>query len=328
MVQRRALSLAQRSAKNERDRQRGESITGLSIGLRVNFAIDHLKNIARAYYGLKAWSDRGNYQKDLESIEQRMSELKIELCSLQERYAKKLDEWNSEETEEAERKHCISQWQFKIQAMLKETMDHGSVSSPHDMQYTDKFVQDFIEKLDDKEKSRVDFPDFKGLTEELEKSGRFNLPPSLVPIDEILKKAYGDITAESNQSTPVIRVSYILFCSVIKEMNESQLEQVDLDKLILWRNAINSGLSIGFKGKFAIEHLKKIAHAYFGSKGQHNQELKSMEERMSKLKTELYALEKKHNCIAEEQSSEVRRECIVDQQYFRGKPLSAGLFFC
>ncbi|XP_022736613.1 uncharacterized protein LOC111289650 [Durio zibethinus] len=116
------------------------------------------------------------------------------------------------ETEEAERGNCISQWQFKIQAML-ESFNHGSESSHTDKQYSDEFVQDFVEKLDDNEKSRVHFPDFKGLTEELEKSGRLNLPPSLVPVHETLKKAYRDITAESNQSIPVIRFLHsVLLC--------------------------------------------------------------------------------------------------------------------
>ncbi|WRX16856.1 hypothetical protein QQP08_009343 [Theobroma cacao] len=202
-----------------------------------------------------------------------------------------------------------------------ELMDLGIQSSRSDIQYADEFRQDFIAKLDDKEKSRVDFLDFKGLPEELEKCGRFRLPPSLVPIDESLNKAYGDITAESNQSKPVIRESYILFCFVIKEMNELQLEQVNLDKIILWRNAINSGLSIGFKGNFAIEHLKKIARAYFGYR-----ELKSLEERISELKAKLYDLEKKRNSIIERQSSEMHQECLRDQEYFQGKPLSTGLF--
>ena len=193
--------------------------------------------------------------------------------------------------------------------MHNKSFDHGSESS-HTVMYTAELVQDFIEKLDVKEKSKVDFPDFEGLEEELEKSGSRSLPHSLVPIDMILKKHYGDITAESNQSTPLIRASYILFCSVIKEMDQLQLEQLDLDKMILWRDAINSGLSIGFKASFAIEHLKKIAHAYFGSK-----ELESMKERMSKLKTDLH--------IAEMQSSEM---CSNGPHDFQGKPVSTGLW--
>ncbi|OMP02910.1 hypothetical protein COLO4_10755 [Corchorus olitorius] len=248
------------------------------------------------------------------------------------------------ESDGAVRRPSLTPWQFKegepsraieeIQEILlsltgkKEPNKEPRHESSHtQMQYTDEFIKEFIEKLGEKEKSRVDFPDFKGLTEELEKSGRLTLPPSLVPIHETLEKSYGDITAESNQSIPLIRDSYILFCSVIKEMNQLQLEHVDLNKLIIWRDAINSGLSIGFKGDFAIDRLKKIARAYFGYKAQTDQELKSLEDRISELKAELNVLEKKHNRIVEEKrNSEMRRQCQRDQEYFQGKPLSTGLF--
>lgn len=144
---------------------------------------------------------------------------------------------------------------FQVQDMVDKSFDP--------VMYTEEYAQNFMEKLDANEKSAVDFKDFHGLEDELERSGRLDLPHSLVPVDELLKKYYGDITVESNQIPPVIRTSYILFCSVIKEMGQLQLEQLDLSKMILWRDAINSGLSIGFKASFAIQHLKGIARAYF-----------------------------------------------------------------
>ncbi|EOY25104.1 Fiber protein Fb17 [Theobroma cacao] len=331
MVQSRALSPAQRSAKNERDRQRRR-------GLKLEF--ERLQNVAAKYQEMAPLLDELRVEvTTVRNVISQLAEESRRLNDVEPHLTRKIHQLDNivrqNQTEQIERRQLLSQWQFKTQAMVlptigkeasNEPIDLGVESSRSDIWYTDEFLQDFIEKLDDKEKSRVDFLDFKGLPEELEKCGRFSLPPSLVPIHEILDKAYGDITAESNQSNPVIRDSYILFCSVIKEMNEVQLEQVDLDKMILWRDAINSGLSIGFRGNFAIEHLKKIARAYFGSKAWNDQELKSLEERMSELKAELYGLEQQHYSIIERQSSEMCRECLQDQQYFQGKPLSTGLF--
>ncbi|OMO79800.1 hypothetical protein CCACVL1_13397 [Corchorus capsularis] len=301
MVQRRALNPAQRNAKNRRDRQRR---------LEHNLEFERLRMV----------------EANFKALAPLLVGLQDQLMS---------------ETDGAVRRLSLTPWQFKegepSRAIVEETQEillslTGKKEPPHESshtqkQYSDEFIEEFIEKLGEKEKSRVDFPDFKGLTEELEKSGRLTLPPSLVPIHETLEKSYGDITAESNQSIPLIRDSYILFCSVIKEMNQLQLEHVDLNKLMIWRDAINSGLSIGFKGDFAIDQLKKIARAYFGFKAQTDKELKNLEDRISELKAELNVLEKKHNRIVEEKrNSEMRRLCQRDQEYFQGKPLSTGLF--
>ncbi|XP_021297493.1 uncharacterized protein LOC110426572 isoform X1 [Herrania umbratica] len=329
MVQSRSLSPAQRSAKNERDRRRRRE---------RNLEFERLQNVAAKYQEMAPLL--GALRVEVTTVRNIISQLAEDsrrLNDVEPDLTRKIHQLDNivrqNQTEQVERRQRLSQWQMQEMVLPtigkeanNEPIDLGVESSRSDIQYTDEVLQDFIEKLDDKEKSRVDFLDFKGLPEELEKCGRFSLPPSLAPIHEILFKAYGDITAESNQSSPVIRDSYILFCSVIKEMNEVQLEQVDLDKMILWRDAINSGLSIGFKGNFAIEHLKKIARAYFGAKARNDQELKSLEERMSELKAELYALEKMHDSIIESKSSEMCRECLRDEEYFQGKPLSAGLF--
>ncbi|XP_021297495.1 uncharacterized protein LOC110426572 isoform X2 [Herrania umbratica] len=314
MVQSRSLSPAQRSAKNERDRRRRRE---------RNLEFERLQNVAAKYQEMAPLL--GALRVEVTTVRNIISQLAED--------SRRLNDVEPDLTRKIHQLDNIVRQNMQEMVLPtigkeanNEPIDLGVESSRSDIQYTDEVLQDFIEKLDDKEKSRVDFLDFKGLPEELEKCGRFSLPPSLAPIHEILFKAYGDITAESNQSSPVIRDSYILFCSVIKEMNEVQLEQVDLDKMILWRDAINSGLSIGFKGNFAIEHLKKIARAYFGAKARNDQELKSLEERMSELKAELYALEKMHDSIIESKSSEMCRECLRDEEYFQGKPLSAGLF--
>ncbi|XP_021297498.1 uncharacterized protein LOC110426581 [Herrania umbratica] len=191
--------------------------------------------------------------------------------------------------------------------------------------YTDELVHDFAKKLDAKYKSQVDFSDFSALMEGVVKSGTVTLPPSLALIDKKIEKKYGEIAAKNKQSSCTAMPGRILLCAAIKEMDELQLESIDQNKMLLWGDAINSALNINFKVDFAIEHLKKIGHAYFGFKARNDQELRSLEEKIPTLQTELSDLEEKLAKKAEEQNSEVRKECLRDAEYFQGKSLSAGL---
>ncbi|WRX17113.1 hypothetical protein QQP08_009600 [Theobroma cacao] len=201
----------------------------------------------------------------------------------------------------------------------------GPRSSQGGRMYTDELVQDFSRKLDAKDKSQVDFSDFSGLMEEVVKSGTVTLPPSLALTDKKIEKKYGEIAAESKQSSCTAMPSRILLCAAIKEMDELQLESIDEKKMLLWRDAINSALNINFKVDFAIEHLKKIGHAYFGLKARNDQELRSIEEKISTLQIELSDWEEKRAKKVEEQNSEVRKDCPRYAEYFQGKSLSAGL---
>lgn len=203
-------------------------------------------------------------------------------------------------------------------------------SSQSTTQHADEPVEDFIKKLDVKEKSNVGFSDFDGLVEEMASSGIINsLPPSLAPIDTKMKAIFGEIDADTTQSSCTAMPSRILFCAAIKEMNNLQLEQIDKTKILLWRNAINCALNINFRVEFAIRHLKKIARAYYGLKAQREQvndpELMSIVEKISRLVNEQRALELKHAQKVEGQTSEMRKQCVHDAEYFVGKSLSAGL---
>lgn len=197
--------------------------------------------------------------------------------------------------------------------------------------YADEHVEDFIVKLDAKYKNRVDFSDFKGLMEELKTTGIEHLPPSLSPIHERIKRAYGDITADSRLSSCIVRTCYMLLCSVIKEMDELKLDQIDEGKMLFWRDAVNSCLSNEIRCDFAIDHLKNIARAYYGLKawnerGNDEKEVESIEQRMSELRMELCLLEEKRGKKLGEVNSNVRKQCILVAEQFLGKPLSTYLF--
>ncbi|KAK6263310.1 hypothetical protein QUC31_009126 [Theobroma cacao] len=231
--------------------------------------------------------------------------------------------------------HCKSIEEFESWLLASPTHSEDAANNAHITQgprssqgvrmYTDELVHDFTRKLDGKDKSQVDFSDFSGLMEEVVKSGTVTLPLSLALIDKKIEKKYGEIAAESKQSSCTAMPSRILLCAAIKEMDELQLESIDEKKMLLWRDAINSALNINFKVNFAIEHLKKIGRAYFGLKARNDQELRSIEEKISTLQIELSDWEEKRAKKVEEQNSEVRKECLRDAEYFQGKSLSAGL---
>ncbi|XVF51262.1 hypothetical protein PTKIN_Ptkin04bG0170600 [Pterospermum kingtungense] len=212
-----------------------------------------------------------------------------------------------------------------------EPVTEAQGSTAVNMAYADELVADFMVKLDAKYKNRVDFSDFKGLIEELKTTGIEHLPPSLAPIHERIQRVYGDITADSRLSACIVRTCYILLCSVIKEMDELKLDQIDQKKMLFWRDAVNSCLSNEIHCNFAIDHLKNIARAYYGLKAWNNRgndekELESIQQRISELNIELESLEEKHAKKLEEQNSEVRKLCIHVAQQFLGKPLSTFLF--
>ncbi|KAK6263315.1 hypothetical protein QUC31_009131 [Theobroma cacao] len=77
------------------------------------------------------------------------------------------------------------------------------------------------------DKSQDDFSDFRGLMEEVVKSGTVTLPPSLALIDKKIEKKYGEIAGESKQSSFTAMPSRVLLCAEIKEKDELQLESID-----------------------------------------------------------------------------------------------------
>ncbi|XVF51263.1 hypothetical protein PTKIN_Ptkin04bG0170800 [Pterospermum kingtungense] len=212
------------------------------------------------------------------------------------------------------------------QVAHSEPVTEAQGSTARSMTYPDEHVENFIEKLDAKEKNQVDFPNFKGLKEELETRGIEHVPTSLAPIHDRIEKAYGDITADSKLSACMVRGGYILLCSVIKEMDDLKLDQIDENKMLFWRDAINNGLMIGIKCDFAIDHLKNIAFAYYGRGSDQEEQLECIQQRMPELNIQLCASEWTHARKLEEHNSEVRKQCLHAARKFSGKPLSTDLF--
>ncbi|KAK8368670.1 hypothetical protein V6Z12_A01G057800 [Gossypium hirsutum] len=157
----------------------------------------------------------------------------------------------------------------------------------------------FLTDLHAEVPSNVDPLDFRGLEGEQKRFGRFSFPSSLIPTVERIKNAHGDISATCLISPSVSGTSYVLFCA--------------------WRDVIKDALGLGFNVAFAMEHLKKVACAFFGQSG--CKLLNDIDSKISTLEDEVNYWKKKRAEIYKESKMSID---AVDN--FIGVPISTGLF--
>ncbi|OMO59985.1 hypothetical protein CCACVL1_24487 [Corchorus capsularis] len=177
----------------------------------------------------------------------------------------------------------------------------------------------FLMKLDEEVVSNVDSSDFTGLGGERRKVGRYSFPLSLIPTVERIRHVYGDISAPCLISPSASGEIYVLFCAMIKEMDDLRLEEITENKMLKWRDVIKDALRLKFNVQFAMEHLKKIACAYFGSPGRIV--LQDIDAKISKLEAEVNDWKKERAKIYEESKLSVDAA-----EKFTGVPVSQGLF--
>lgn len=170
---------------------------------------------------------------------------------------------------------------------------------------------EFMKKIDEDVASSIGIADFI-IDGEHTKIGKYSFPLSLVPTVEKIIDIYGDVSAMSLMNSYVTGKIYLFFCATIKEMEDLQLSEVTEEKMLKWRDAIKDALRINFKVDFAMEHLKRIARAYFGRIG--SQVIQSIDEKLNALYKE------------RAETYDNFKDCMADAEEFNGKPLSSGLF--
>ncbi|XP_022717221.1 uncharacterized protein LOC111275884 isoform X6 [Durio zibethinus] len=198
---------------------------------------------------------------------------------------------------------------------IHESASENAESSLSCMHHADMAMKKFLMKLDEEVLSNVDFSDFTGLDGEQTTVGRYSFPLSLIPTVERINDVCGDVSAKSLINPSAATTIYILFCATIKEMDDLQLEQVTEKKMLRWRDAIKDALRINFNVRFAMEHLKKVACAYFGLIGCIL--LQSIDARISQLEAEVNDWKTKRADICEGS-----KLCIAAAEEFIGVPVS------
>ncbi|KAL1184630.1 hypothetical protein V6Z11_A01G058400 [Gossypium hirsutum] len=138
----------------------------------------------------------------------------------------------------------------------------------------------FLTDLHAEVPSNVDPLDFRGLEGEQKRFGRFSFP---------------------------------------SDMEHLRLDQVTEDIMVKWRDVIKDALGLGFNVAFAMEHLKKVACAFFGQSG--CKLLNDIDSKISTLEDEVNYWKKKRAEIYKESKMSID---AVDN--FIGVPISTGLF--
>ncbi|KAB2070670.1 hypothetical protein ES319_A08G170700v1 [Gossypium barbadense] len=155
--------------------------------------------------------------------------------------------------------------------------------------FDDEQVKIFLEGFDGNTKRRVQYSDFNGLQEELDKF-------------------------VSKLSSCAALPTLVMFYTTIKEMDEViNVKEVIQSKLRVWRDAICDARQINMEVEFAKQHLIKIAYAYFASKTVDQKiydEKKRLEEELWRISTKI----------------ELHEKCQSEAIFFNDKPLNTGLF--
>lgn len=202
---------------------------------------------------------------------------------------------------------------------IHDSAPEQSVCSLTGMSHADMAMTEFLMKLDEEVLSNADLSDFTGLEGERTTVGRYSFPLSLIPTVGRINDACGDVSVSSLINPRVAGEIHVLFCATIKEMEDLQLEQVTQKTMFKWRDTIKDALRINFNVRFAMEHLKKIACAYFGQTG--CLLLQTIDATISQLEAQVNDWKAKRAEIYEGSKS-----CIVAAREFNGVPVSTGLF--
>ncbi|KAA3469184.1 Late embryogenesis abundant protein, LEA-14 [Gossypium australe] len=188
-----------------------------------------------------------------------------------------------------------------------------SICDENGEKFDDKQVTKFLQECDGNIKRKVQYSDFNGLQEELNKVEHDCFPSSLDPIIQKIKDTHGDITENSKLSNCAAHPTLVMFYTTIREMNEvKEVKDFNISKLKVWRDAICDALQINMKVEFAKQHLTKIAYAYFASKTIDQEiydEKKRLEEKLGRISTKI----------------ELHKKCQYEAIFFNDKPLNTGL---
>ncbi|XVF19833.1 hypothetical protein REPUB_Repub11eG0144700 [Reevesia pubescens] len=152
-----------------------------------------------------------------------------------------------------------------------------------DITYSDARVTEFITKLDENVMGGKCLSGFNDLHAECQIVGEHTFPQSLVYVNDNFNDL-SDVIGNCGLSTNFFENSFDSFSAAINEMGNLSLEQVDEEIILKWRDQIKDAMLIDYRLKFAMDHLKKIAYAYFGLKARSDQSI--VEKRLADLMAE------------------------------------------
>ncbi|KAG2692229.1 hypothetical protein I3760_08G042500 [Carya illinoinensis] len=197
--------------------------------------------------------------------------------------------------------------------------------------FLDEAYIDFEQKIALGPKKSTEFWDIE---EEIVNVSDYLVPRSLVPILESLFSKYGDVSADTTLSSGVKMYLFTVLCGTLDSMYNTRVLDISEDLLRNWWKNLKALLSAGFKIQFAFEHLKRVAHAYFGLRlregvdttlFQLNRDITESSEQVEKLAKNLELMKLKRERIISE-DSEIKSSLVDDclQKAFKLKWRKAG----
>ncbi|KAF5454857.1 hypothetical protein F2P56_024491 [Juglans regia] len=182
-----------------------------------------------------------------------------------------------------------------------------------------------------------DTRDFWNKEEEMVNVMEYSVPRSLVPILESLFDKHGDVSVDTNLSPGVKIFLFVILCGTLSSMYDTRVLDISEDLLMNWWNYLKALKSAGFKIQFAIDHLKRVARAYFGLQLQaqvsntlsqlqrdipkYSEEVEELTKKLEHLRSELKRLESEDSG----RKSSLIEECLSDASKLRWRKAGEGL---
>ena len=159
--------------------------------------------------------------------------------------------------------------------------------------------------------------------------GDYMVPMRLAPILKHLLSKHEDISAKSTLS-PIAKLYLInILCECIYSMTNTRVVDITKDLLLKWWTIFKMLQFARFEIQFASDHLKRVAHAYFGLcvKKQVDNSLDNIDRDLAKLHKDIESLEKKRGYIKSGKStkSSIIEECLREASVMKHSRASGGL---
>ncbi|KAM7265127.1 hypothetical protein ACFE04_002810 [Oxalis oulophora] len=193
----------------------------------------------------------------------------------------------------------------------------------------DAMAAKLLEKLEDEEAPySVRLRDFEecvsnNSVESTVDVGIFKVPSSLESYAKDLLTSHADIGTGNSPIHDMNEVAFVLLCCALKSMDSTCFTKVTESLILKWRDAIRGAMQYGFKVDHLKDHLKSIAHAYLAKlaiNSDENQELQTVEDEITVMKTQLGILETRRSEIRNKMYSELRKTCeAVAAEQFPGE---------
>uniref|UniRef100_A0A7N2MIW9 Uncharacterized protein n=1 Tax=Quercus lobata TaxID=97700 RepID=A0A7N2MIW9_QUELO len=193
-----------------------------------------------------------------------------------------------------------------------------------DMLLSDKAYTQFIKFLDC---GREIVEPWK-TPEEVVKVGDYVVPMRLAPIIKHLLSKHGDVSAKSTVSPMAKQYLYIVLCECLYSMANTRVVDITKDLLLNWWTSFKILESTRFEIQFALNHLKRVADAYFGRYVERR--LENIDGDIAKLSIELQNLLNKIETLKnkrdlESVKSKSIEECLREASALQYGKASSGL---